>query len=290
MPQYTEKSSKITSVSLYRFKPTEVPMNSNISQNFKRAHTQAWSAVVEDESLPEVKATVLIQFLFDLFSTDKGKRSDVIEKYIKEYGPVFKTYGKILGQEFLEKTLTDFLENSDREEFKAMAENGVARCLVKSSEKVFSIFAAYFKKEISDEEFLIRMSQTGIGEVGVKIMDAFGIDPSNLSTDPSTLLKLSGPFLAYQGAMGAYREYRKAMDDLQLAVVGLPGARIDLDLRVVHGAGGHQGLPGVADPLFGLVQPALHHGCRSVDPGLGRPDGLPDLRRLHGHRSRRPVS
>ena len=192
-------------------------MNSNINQNFKRAHAQAWSAVVEDESLPEIKVTVLIQFLFDLFSSDKGKRSDVIEKYIKEYGPVFKTYGKILVEEFSEKAMNDFFENSDREEFKTMAENGVARCLVKSSEKVFAIFAAYFKKEISDEEFLIRMSQTGIGEVGVKIMDAFGIDPSNLSTDPSTLLKLSGPFLAYQGAMGAYREYRKAIDDLQLA-------------------------------------------------------------------------
>ena len=189
----------------------------DLHANVKRAHSQAWDTVAADKSLPDLDVNVLIKFLFDLFVNDKKKRISIIKEYAKKYGPVFKAYGSIFTEDFITNTINEALQQSDREEFRAMAEDGIAKILVKSSKKVFITIAAYLSKEISEEEFLIRMSKTGIGEVGVKIMDAFDINPSSMNFTPELILKYSGPFLAYQGAMGAYREYSKAMDDLRLA-------------------------------------------------------------------------
>ncbi len=189
----------------------------DINPNLKQAHARAWSEVKEDDSLPNIDAGVLINFLVDMFKCDNNERVDVIKKYAKTYGPAFLAYGKIFSKDFFPRMINEFLEKTDREEFRTLAENGFADCLVNASEEIIGIVVLYFRKKISPDEFLIRMSQTGIGEVGVKAMEAFNIDPQLFTTDPQMLLKFSGPIIAYQGMMGAYREYCKALDDLRLA-------------------------------------------------------------------------
>ena len=189
----------------------------DINPNLKNAHARAWSEVKEDDSLPNIDVGVLINFLVDMFKSDKKERVDIIKKYAKTYSKSFLRYGKIFSEDFFPKTINEILERTDREEFHTLAENGFADCLVNASEEIIGIVVLYFRKKISPDEFLIRMSQTGIGEVGVKAMDAFNIDPKVFTTDPQVLLKFSGPIIAYQGMMGAYREYCKALDDLRLA-------------------------------------------------------------------------
>ena len=192
-------------------------MNPNMKSNFTKAHNKAWSSVKKDKSLPDLKVNVLIDFICEMFSCDKDKRMGVVKKYAGKYGPSFKKYGIVLAEELGISIINEKLKKSDREEFRSMARDGVTRCLVESSEKVIKTVAAYMNKEITEEEFIRQMSRTGVREVGEKITKAFGIDPSRIISDPSMALKLAGPILAYQGAMGAYREYRKAMDDLRIA-------------------------------------------------------------------------
>ena len=189
----------------------------DINPNLKQAHARAWSEVKEDDSLPNIDVGVLINFLVDMFKSDKKERVDIIKKYAETYSKSFMRYGKIFSEDFFPKTINEILEKTDREEFRTLAENGFADCLVNASEEIIGIVVLYFRKKISPDEFLVRMSQTGIGEVGVKAMDAFNIDPKVFTTDPQVLLKFSGPIIAYQGMMGAYREYCKALDDLRLA-------------------------------------------------------------------------
>ena len=189
----------------------------DINANLKNAHARAWSEVKEDDSLPNLDAGVLINFLVDMFKCDKNKRAETIKKYVKTYGPAFLKYGKIFSEDFFPKTINEILAKTDREEFRTLAENGFADCLVNASEEIIGIVVLYVTKQIDTDEFLIRMSRTGIGEVGVKVMKAFNIDPQNFTSNPQMLLNFAAPIMAYQGLMGAYREYSKALDDFRLA-------------------------------------------------------------------------
>ena len=189
----------------------------DINPNLKQAHARAWSEVKEDDSLPNIDVGVLINFLVDMFKSDKKERFDIIKKYAKTYSKSFLRYGKIFSEDFFPKTINEILAKTDREEFRTLAENGFADCLVNASEEIIGIVALYVTKQIDADEFLIRMSQTGIGEVGVKVMKAFNIDPQNFTSNPQMLLNFAAPIMAYQGLMGAYREYSKALDDLRLA-------------------------------------------------------------------------
>ena len=189
----------------------------DINPNLKQAHARAWSEVKEDDSLPNIDVGVLINFLVDMFKSDKKERVDIIKKYAETYSKSFLRYGKIFSEDFFPKTINEILAKTDREEFRTLAENGFADCLVNASEEIIGIVALYFTKQIDADEFLIRMSRTGIGEVGVKVMKAFNIDPQNFTSNPQMLLNFAAPIMAYQGLMGAYREYSKALDDLRLA-------------------------------------------------------------------------
>ena len=189
----------------------------DINANLKNAHARAWSELKEDDSLPNIDVGVLINFLVDMFKSDKKERVDIIKKYAETYSKSFLKYGKIFSEDFFPKTINEILAKTDREEFRTLAENGFADCLVNASEEIIGIVALYFTKQIDADEFLIRMSRTGIGEVGVKVMKAFNIDPQNFTSNPQILLNFAAPIMAYQGLMGAYREYSKALDDLRLA-------------------------------------------------------------------------
>lgn len=189
----------------------------DINPNLKQAHARAWSEVKEDDSLPNIDVGVLINFLVDMFKCDNNERVEIIKKYAKTYGPAFLAYGKIFSKDFFPRMINEFLEKTNREEFRTLAENGFADCLVAAGEEIIGIVVLYFRKKISPDEFLIRMSKTGIGEVGVKAMEAFNIDPRMFTSDPQMLLNIAGPIMAYQGLMGAYREYSKALNDLRLA-------------------------------------------------------------------------
>ena len=189
----------------------------DINPNLKQAHARAWSEVKEDDSLPNIDVGVLINFLVDMFKSDKKERFDIIKKYAETYSKSFLRYGKIFSEDFFPKTINEILAKTDREEFRTLAENGFADCLVNASEEIIGIVALYVTKQIDADEFLIRMSRTGIGEVGVKVMKAFNIDPENFTNNPQILLNFAAPIMAYQGLMGAYREYSKALNDLRLA-------------------------------------------------------------------------
>ena len=189
----------------------------DINPHLKQAHARAWSEVQNDDSLPNLDAGVLINFLVDMFKSDKKERFDIIKKYAETYSKSFLRYGKIFSEDFFPKTINEILAKTDREEFRTLAENGFADCLVNASEEIIGIVVLYVTKQIDTDEFLIRMSRTGIGEVGVKVMKAFNIDPQNFTSNPQMLLNFAAPIMAYQGLMGAYREYSKALDDFRLA-------------------------------------------------------------------------
>ncbi len=185
---------------------------STMKAQFEQAHETAWNAVSEDESLPKIDILVIVSFFSEIVASSGSGRYRIIKKYVDKYGPVFKTYAEILSEEFLTGLVQEALEKSDREEFQNMAKDDVARCLVQTSKAILLLVAAYFKKEITDIELLTLLSRTGIEELGVKTIKAFGIE-----VPPEMILQFAGPILAYQGSIGAYKEYKKALEDLRIA-------------------------------------------------------------------------
>ena len=186
----------------------------DINANLKNAHARAWSEVKEDDSLPNIDVGVLINFLVDMFKSNKKERVDIIKKYAKTYSKSFLRYGKIFSEDFFPKTINEILEKTDREEFRTLAENGFADCLVNASEEIIGIVVLYFRKKISPDEFLVRMSQTGIGEVGVKAMD-------------STLQKGQESYLA-----DAVHQFWTRVDGWQ--GTGLPLPALEIICKLVH--------------------------------------------------------
>ena len=191
-----------------------MPENKRIYEDsFKKAHSDAFAQA--KKKMPAANASEILKLLVQLF--ESSDREAALKKLTAEYGEAAAVYAKVFSEDFIKRTIEEALKNSDRTEFQKLAEDRFSETLVKSAKSVMMILAAYARKEIDEEEFILRLGQAGIGEIGTKLMKAFDIDPGKFADHPEELLRLTGPALAYQGFMGAYKEYSKALSDLKLA-------------------------------------------------------------------------
>ena len=191
-----------------------MPVNRKIYKDtLKKAHSKALERAKAE--MPAADASEIIKILVRLF--ESSDRKAAVKELLSEYGDAALVYARVVSDDFIRNAIQETLKNSEREEFKKLAKDRFADTLVESSKSVMKLVASYAKGEIGQEDFILRLGQTGIGEIGIKLMKAFDIDPNKFAGNPEELLKLTGPALAYQGFMGAYKEYCSALEDLKLA-------------------------------------------------------------------------
>lgn len=177
--------------------------------SFMSAHEKAMAAA--KKKLPKTDVNKLISYVVRLLNGEKP--DTLIMEIQKEYGPSVKLYIKTFAGEAIKANLL----NSNHEVFQKLGKDGFAHTLVKTSPKVFKLLESYFKHGISAEELINQLSNTGIHDLGVQLLKANGIDVTKMADASGIAMKLGSPIVAYQASMAAYREYRKALNDLNLA-------------------------------------------------------------------------
>ncbi len=164
-----------------------------------------------NDELPKLDLLVVIRYVARVLKGESVKA--IASDFEQEYGPGIKSDMR----SYAELKIDEWLNGSDHEVLKNLGENGFASVLVESSQKVFNLIRGVFRHEIKEEELAELLSQTGIKDIGIRILEACGIDPNEVSSNPQILLELSSPTTAYQAAMAAYEEYRKALEERKLA-------------------------------------------------------------------------
>ncbi len=173
------------------------------------AHERAMNAA--KELLPKTDIRTVIDYVSRLLDGESVKA--VAGQIKQDYGPGVKAYFQAL----IETEIEDQLNNSDHEVLQNLGENGFANVLVDSARNVFHLLQGVFRHEIKEEELASLLSEIGIREVGMKILEACGIDPDEAASNPEILMKLCSPTVAYQASMAAYKEYCQALAEWQLA-------------------------------------------------------------------------
>ncbi len=181
--------------------------------SFKKAHSRAFEKA--KAKMPAANASEVLKLLVQLY--ESSDREAALQKLVSEFGDAALIYVKVFSDDFIKRTIRETLEKSERSEFQKLAKDRFAETLVDASKSIMMLMASYAKGEIDETEFILRLGKTGIGEIGTKLMKAFDIDPNKFADHPEELLRLAGPALAYQGFMGAYKEYCQALNDLKMA-------------------------------------------------------------------------
>ena len=109
------------------------------------------------------------------------------------------------------------LKSAKRQEIRALTEAEFSSRLVDSMDGIRSVVISYYRREISREEMMETLANTGIKEVAIEALDAMGIPESLGFKDMDALLKMASGMTAYTVLASAYPEIRKALEDKRIA-------------------------------------------------------------------------
>ena len=187
-------------------------MNEKDYERLKKIHKSAWNKA--KKKCPPVDVNAVILYVKLLMAGDKSAFD-----LAKDLGYLYREPLVIYIKDFAKKELTELMKDSGNEVLQNLAKDKFADTLVKSADKIFRILYDYSKGTMSPDKLAEQLCNVGIDDLTVKFMKGCGIDSKTLQNikDPQNLLKLASPIVAYNASLAAYRELRKALDDLELA-------------------------------------------------------------------------
>ena len=98
-----------------------------------------------------------------------------------------------------------------------LSDGGFSDMLVDCAENVGKLVHGFVTGKIEEDEFLERMKNVGVQDILVQLISALDI-PEKLGLNSiDDIYKLTPLMLAYTASMAAYKEIRKALDDLEIA-------------------------------------------------------------------------
>lgn len=174
----------------------------------KDAHDAAFSKA--KKKMPDLDVNLLIKYGQRLADGEKPEK--LAFEFAGKYQGAMIEYIRIFSQ----RAIDDSLKNTDSEFMQKLGKEKIGKILVDMAPDVSKAVIRYMKREITPEEFVVELYETDLGKVSSKIINALGIDEKNI-LDPTNIMKISSPMLAYNASIAAYKEYRKAMDDLEIA-------------------------------------------------------------------------
>ena len=176
----------------------------------QKAHQQAFKKA--KGKLPEKSMNELIELAKQLAS-DKEHRLQIMKEFAMEY----KDFGIAYAKEFGAIAVDNALKNSDNEIMQKLGKDKLGKVLGSSAIKIGDSVMKYRNGKMTEEEFVKALSNSGLKDVAMKIMNAADIHPEQMLRNPEMVLNLAMPVVAYNASMAAYKEYEKALHDLELA-------------------------------------------------------------------------
>ena len=175
----------------------------------KKAHEAALKKI--DKKLPKMDVIDIIRTALAI-----AQEEDKL-KAVKEIALKYKDPALEYVQTFGEHAINGYLKDSDNEFFTKLGKQKIGKELVKMSKDASSLVLEYMKGEINAEVLAEKLQDISTNQFTKKIINALDIDPKKVADHPEELMKLSSPVVAYNALSAAYKEYRKALDDLELA-------------------------------------------------------------------------
>ncbi len=172
--------------------------------------SSAEANVISDENRPDI--TVVIDSVVNVF-LGKKKVSEAIKDCALAYKDDCFDFAKEKARTFLEERL----QKSKDEKIRNLSETDFSTRLVDSTAGIMSLVHDYYKKNITLEEMIRGLSNTGIKDVAMEAMDALRIPEKMGAADMEAVLLMAPQVVAYNGLTAAYKELRKAYEDEQLA-------------------------------------------------------------------------
>ncbi len=151
----------------------------------------------------------LIQLIIDVSSNEKTAK-EAVQEFAKPYVDFAEVYTLNKAKEFINEKLNEAgLED--------LSDTDFSEKLIDSAKGVASAVHRYIREGMTEEQFVNEIGNTGLQDVMTNVMSALGIHEKLGVNSVEDILKLAPPVLAVTASLAAYRELRKALDDLEIA-------------------------------------------------------------------------
>lgn len=145
--------------------------------------------------------------------TGKKNPTEAIKEVALENKDAAIFWAKTQATTFLEKKI----KNSKQKNIQALSEKDFASRMVNSTMLIGDVIKRFYDKKINGEELIKELSNTGIKEVSVDVLEAIGIPDKLGVKDMNALFNLSANSMAFMSLTAAYKELRKALEDKEIA-------------------------------------------------------------------------
>ena len=162
-----------------------------------------------EQRMPALEINEIIKLIVDV-----SLGNETPEAAAKEYVKPYKEFAKVFARDKAEKMIESAMKNIGIEE---LSDQEFSDRLIDSSKRIVGHVRAFMAKEISEQQLIELIGGSGIKDVAMQVLSALGIHEKLGVKNPAEIMKLAPQVVAYNAAVAAYEELRKAQEDLTLA-------------------------------------------------------------------------
>ena len=160
----------------------------------------------DDNGMPAVNINKIIRLIVEVADGDK-----TAEAAAKELARPYEAFAQIYAKNKAKELVAAGVGAAGID---ALADSSFAEKLVKTSEKVGQLVKAYMDGQLTEEQFISLIGGAGIKDVNMQVLSALGIHEKLGVDNAAEIMKLAPAVVAVTASLAAYKELRKAMDDL----------------------------------------------------------------------------
>ena len=173
----------------------------------ENAAAGAINAFVAD--MPELNINQLID---TIYRVAQGELE--LKPAVKEYAGPYISYAKVYARNQAKELLN---RGIDAIGIKSSLNNDFSDQLINAAQRIGNIVRDYIRKDITEQDFVDRIGESGIREINLQVLAALHI-PEKLGVENlEALFELSPATVAYLASVAAYKEVKKAFEDLEEA-------------------------------------------------------------------------
>ena len=161
------------------------------------------------EGMPAIDVNIIIRLIAEVAGGEKTP-----EAAVKEFARPYQAFAEVFARD---KAKELFEAGIGAVGIESLANRSFSEQLIKSAEKVAVYVREYMNGEITEDQFISRIGGSGIKDINMQILSALGIHEKLGVENAAEITKLAPAVLAFTASMAAYKELRKAMDDLAVA-------------------------------------------------------------------------
>ena len=145
-----------------------------------------------------------------------GKEPELIIKNLMEEG---KVQAMNLARKEIHNKINQQLEKNEKEEVRNLTDSDFADRLIESSEVIALAVRKYVNKEMSEEDFINELRESGVAIIGVDFINAYGIDTDGLKKKYEEMKNLPYSAVSYAAFCEVYKILMAACEDAHISFV-----------------------------------------------------------------------